>query len=48
MTREVYTLDLSTREHRHVEPSCARDVMDICAVGLLALLGYVIMLLVLP
>ena len=35
------------RPNRHVEPRPWRDVLDICGVGLLALLGYCIVVLVL-
>lgn len=29
MTRDVYSVDLSPRENRHVEPSLLRDVKDV-------------------
>ena len=44
--RPVFTLDLSPRENRHVEPSCFRDVMEIVGAATLALLIYIVVLLV--
>ena len=44
--RPVYSLDLSPRENRHVEPSIGRDVWEIAMAGLLAFLLYGIVLLV--
>lgn len=47
VSRNVYTLDLSPRPNVHQRESPFRDVLEICAVGLLALLGYIIVCLVL-
>lgn len=46
MTRPVYTVDLFPRPNVPAEPCLWRDVRDVCGVGLLALAGYVIILLV--
>lgn len=43
----IYSLDLSPRPNVHRRESPVRDVLEICAVGLLALLGYIIVCLVL-
>lgn len=44
MSRQVWTIDLSPRPNVPRRESPFRDVLEICAVGLLAWLGYVIMI----
>ena len=46
MTRPVYSLDLSPRENRHVEPSCARDVGEIVGAATLLFILLVVAALV--
>ena len=46
--KPVYSLDLSPRENRHVEPSLVRDVLDLCLGATLLLVLYIIVSLVMP